>query len=349
MSRSRTLVLLFAILFLLPGCFPGIAWKPDSSGFVYTDKKGSRLLDFDLKTNKPRVLVADTGTHTSWPALSPDGKRIAVARHETRKGRTARAQVILYSAAGKEERRSTWFEFQTKPSNADNVEETVLIWGTPNRVLLLSEGTNLYDVEKDRLITVPDCMPWIAGTVALRPDGKGFLAYNEGPDGLELLFVDWDGNKQVIEGKLPKEPNWIFIGWDKDVALLHGGGSQLAEVDTAKLTLTESKRKPIALLPTDGERLAYWTFPTKPTALSLDKLTEKKPGVQREYHRFVLHDLAARKPTVLVPDCEAMPLFFPSPDRQYLAVFSQITGSKDTKILVLNADGKTVAEVKLEE
>jgi Tol biopolymer transport system component len=54
-------------------------WLPDSSGFVYTTSK-QQLLRYDVATGKTQVLVADTGTKTLSPAVSPDGKRIAVAR-----------------------------------------------------------------------------------------------------------------------------------------------------------------------------------------------------------------------------------------------------------------------------
>src|SRR5262245_25385549 len=98
-----------ALVALACGCVPrGVAWRPDSSGFIYTDKDFSRLVLFDLKTKSTRVLVNDTDTKSALPATSPDGKRIAVARSEHREGLRPRLQVRIYSAGGREEKRSRW-------------------------------------------------------------------------------------------------------------------------------------------------------------------------------------------------------------------------------------------------
>jgi hypothetical protein len=63
---------------LASGCVNGVGWLPNASGFVYPTNK-CQLVLFDLKTKAAKVLVADTGTNTYWPAVSPNGKRIAVA------------------------------------------------------------------------------------------------------------------------------------------------------------------------------------------------------------------------------------------------------------------------------
>ena len=75
--RLRFTFVLFVVV-CLSGCrATGLAWRPDSTGFVYTDKEGKRVVGFDLKTKRSSVLVADTDTHTMWPGLRPDGKRFA--------------------------------------------------------------------------------------------------------------------------------------------------------------------------------------------------------------------------------------------------------------------------------
>src|SRR5262245_22533350 len=71
-------LVIVALAAVASGCVNGVGWLPDSSGFVYaTDRQ--QLVLFDLKTKSSEVLVANTGTNTYWPAVSPDGKRIAVA------------------------------------------------------------------------------------------------------------------------------------------------------------------------------------------------------------------------------------------------------------------------------
>src|SRR5262245_50691619 len=152
MSRSRILTTQAFVLLLLSGCVPAVAWKPDSSGFVYTDKKGSRLLEYDLKAKKSRILVADTGTKTIWPAMSPDGKRIAMARNEERKGLQPRVQVIFYTSEGKEVARSSWYEYADKPGTRDNVVPAYLLWGTQDRLLLVADGACMHHAKKDQFI-----------------------------------------------------------------------------------------------------------------------------------------------------------------------------------------------------
>src|SRR5262245_28336454 len=175
------------VVFFLLGCgMPGVAWQPDSSGFVYTDKGGKRLASFDLKTKTKRVLVEDTDAPTTMPALRPDGKRLAVARWEQRKGLPPRVQVRIFSLQGKDERQSTWFETQGEEGTETKVQPTQLYWATPDRILLLADRAGIYDLAKDRLIELKKGVPWFVGAPPVRPDGKGFLAYDETPQGVDL-------------------------------------------------------------------------------------------------------------------------------------------------------------------
>src|SRR5262245_22649580 len=108
---ARRILVWVPCLLALAGCRP-VGWLPDSSGFVYTDDKPcSRLVHYDVTTGKRTVLVAQMPAHTPWPAVSPDGKHIAVARLVTDRGprQPNRVQVILYDLKGKEVRRSAEF------------------------------------------------------------------------------------------------------------------------------------------------------------------------------------------------------------------------------------------------
>src|SRR5437660_11025954 len=101
-----------------------VGWLPDSSGFVYTDDRDCRrLVHYDVTTGKRNVLVAQMPARTPWPAVSPDGKHVAVARLLKAAGqkKADALQVILYDLKGKEVRRSP--EFPWGPARDNGRED----------------------------------------------------------------------------------------------------------------------------------------------------------------------------------------------------------------------------------
>jgi hypothetical protein len=353
MPRALILLLPACLALALGGCaFPGVAWRPDSSGFVYADKGGRRLVSFDMKTKKTRELVADTGTNTAWPAVSPDGKRVAVARCEARKGLRHRLRVILYGMDGKEERRSPWFELKgTANGKEDKVVAAHLHWATADQILVVVGQTCIYDVARDSLRQIEGCTPWIGGAAAVRPDGKGFLAYQETPNNPQLVFVDWQGQKQHLDGKLPRTDGDSFLSlreWEKGTAILDGPAGTY-EADTARRTLRRAKGKPVALLPAEGQRLAFHLFPGAATAVCLYLVEKREADGPRRFERIEVHDLLGLNRRVIVAECRAWPLFFPSPDRKHLALFYEVKGQPPVPhILVLDSAGKVAADFTIE-
>src|SRR5205085_11200293 len=118
-SFPRRLALLAAALLpaLAAGCLPNATWLPDSTGFVYTggDHK-DKLYLYDLDKKAARVLV-EKGAGPAWPAVSPDGKRIAVALR-TDDGTNVNLEVIVFDRDGKELHRSdkmNWAKHQVGP------------------------------------------------------------------------------------------------------------------------------------------------------------------------------------------------------------------------------------------
>jgi Tol biopolymer transport system component len=98
MNSAKTIALV-ATLLIVPGCVNGVSWLPDSSDFVFTTDRG-RLVLYDVKTKAVRVLVEDTKSSTYWPAVSPDGARIAVARLRFDELKS-HLQVVVYDLKGK--------------------------------------------------------------------------------------------------------------------------------------------------------------------------------------------------------------------------------------------------------
>ena len=202
-SLRRLLRLLPVLLPLLAaGCLPNATWLPDSSGFVYTGGKNKDALYlYDLDKKEPRVLV-EKGAGPAWPAVSPDGKRIAVAlRHDD--GTDVTLEVIVFDRDGKELQRSdagTNVKMKWAKHEAGPGQVAAQAFWVPNqdKLLLFTDGeTGIYDL-KTRGVTMLDVSLATFGATPIRPDGKGFLAIPKNED-KGLVFVDWDGKKQPIQ------------------------------------------------------------------------------------------------------------------------------------------------------
>jgi hypothetical protein len=198
----------------LAGCYPSLTWLPDSSGFVCTGgQEGTRLIHYDLATGKSNVLVKDTGAGTNWPAVSPDGKQLALGRLRLipgKKGSTL--QVIRYSLTGQELKTSPAFDWmemdQTTPPGKtlpDRAMLPQLFWAPQgDKIVVSTPGyTAIYDVEKDRLVHAGNGWLLIFGTSAVRPDGAGFLLMKN-----VRAWVKRDDKPPV------PDPGFVFVSWD---------------------------------------------------------------------------------------------------------------------------------------
>ena len=174
-----------------------MAWLPDSSGIIYTttDWPGldggslmpkelqGRLIQYDLKTKSawhhpPKAVVGIL----IQPALSPNGKQIAVARVNLEKDKQTTLLVMVYDLAGKEIQRSKLFEWGGVPKYDTEVggiqKYSHLFWAPhENKVLVYANNrSGIYDLGKDRVVMLGHARPSIFGTTPVRPDGKGFLS-----------------------------------------------------------------------------------------------------------------------------------------------------------------------------
>jgi hypothetical protein len=334
---------------LIAGCIPSVAWFPDSSGLVFTEKDGRRLVHFDVKTRQCQVLVEDTRAKTLWPAVSPDGKRIAVAAWQHQGDRPSMLQVAIYLSTGTEEWRSTAFEWNRSTNRKEtDLGETYVYWLTKDRLLVQAGETALYERDRDRLVRLPGVGPYPAVSSPVRPDGKGFLALHRTRDSKdELAFVDWQGKVHPIAGEWPPEPFpfGYFLRWEKDTAILAGPATTL-RADTHTRKLTQDKVRP-AVMAADGDLCLAYPFPRIRTVLCLYQDSKPRPGETEKFCRIELHDLAARKRRLLLDRCALVPLAFPSPDGKMVALRYYPT-QETCRILILDSAGKKVAEFDVE-
>jgi Tol biopolymer transport system component len=122
--RSLRVGVALALALATSSCMPGVAHLKDSSGFVYSDRDGSRLVRYNFEARRRVVLVKDCRANATWPAVSPDGKTIAVGRRLLRNGKSARFQVAFYGLDGQSKgvSRTLWLGVRTTSSRIASIQ-----------------------------------------------------------------------------------------------------------------------------------------------------------------------------------------------------------------------------------
>jgi hypothetical protein len=216
------------LLLFVSGCVPGVAWLPDSSGFIYTAGKNyQQLVHYDVVNNKRHILVEDTKAPTLWPALRPDGKEIAVGLVGGREGNERSVQIVFYDRAGQELRRSKthpWFTVpKEKGLTTEGGDKPQLFWSPRgDKILVHAEmHTAMYDIKADKLQPIEkESVLLVFGGSPFRPDGAGFLIIRENGKGDQVpstfRFVDWNGKETALEAP-PLFKDKAALGKEKDV------------------------------------------------------------------------------------------------------------------------------------
>lgn len=319
MRRLAPVLLLLACT----GCYPGVAWLPDSSGFVYTGGPGDcQLIHFSVKTRKSRTLVEDLGG-PAWPAVSRDGRRVAVAQ-------------IGFGAAGREMHLNVFDlkgkrVYQGKPLSWDDgagkytegaLPEVALSPTGDRAVVTRFAKTAVVDL-RTRKVKELDGSLLRFGPDIVRPDGQGFLVATK----KAVQLVDWAGRSRDVQ--LPRGSSvspenlmrpWLgerappgMSGWRRGTAELLLGSGSLLSLDTATLTATttpyrEQQKVGIHAVAASHDLSKYVTV----RALVSGEHPQDRVTVQVVRREEV-------RPEAVVKDAHAV-RFFPSPDGQYLAV-----------------------------
>lgn len=236
------------------GCVPEkVAWLPDSSGFVFTANEHRRIVHYDVNTNSWRVVVEDSETNTPWPAVSPDGKSIAVARAKTNAGHRA-IQIVIYDFSGNLLRESKEYVWQKDDKIAVSAEldETALAWCPTGRRLLVycADETGIYDLKSESLWSVTSgAIPFHWASSPIRPDGAGFLLFHtrdaagHAAGHWELVFRTWEGAEKAFA--IPDAVKERFRGivrarWHDRKMMLTCADGQI-ELDTSEGTFKLTK------------------------------------------------------------------------------------------------------------
>ena len=141
MTPRKISLFVLALLLAACGCVP-VAWLPDSSGFVCSlENQGNatfRLMHYDLAKKKMRVVVEKVPAATFWPAISPDGKQIAVAQLAG-DGKHLQMRVIIYDLEGKETHRSSQFPWVKTRDGVNDLAATGVFWSAKTGKILVHD------------------------------------------------------------------------------------------------------------------------------------------------------------------------------------------------------------------
>jgi hypothetical protein len=360
---------LFFILLTTTACIPGITWLPDSNGFVYTTENRS-LVHFDVAKRKARTLVEDTETETACPAVSPDGKQVAVARLFHEKGKPSTLQIIIYNMSGKVARRSTPFIYSEAGVSNENEKlgVTILFWSPRENHIIVSDYTStkpkssIYDLKTNQLSILPGAHPAPFGDNPIRPDGKGFLVAKFGDKHVAgMSFIDRQGKEHAIP-LTPEALNsedkrdmlaWPFLftsSWEGSKAVVFGSVGRF-EIDTDKY-IAKFTSTPQAQLNRDRQLMQQFAFQNSSKVVRVWTITKRNGPNAEDFHRLEIFDSNERKPKTLIQRARSCTLF-PSPNRKLVAVRcfdAQLKeGKQSDLILLINHQGEIAARNTVEK
>jgi len=348
---------------LLAGCHPTGAWLPDSSGFVYSepdDRDSYAVIHYDLKSKKKNILVKGLKGRTSnavslgvsgspVPAVSPDGKQVAVARVLVKNQQPSELEISLYDFTGKPGRQLKTLPFGA-PQNMGSgtlIPEFMFWFPDGKHILVMVSGSRsaVYDLDKEE-VTLHDFVP-AAQIPFVRPDGKGFVGTvgDVGKSGGKggLVLVDWDGKVTPVDRAFnPLALDPVGVRWGKGQLLLEGP-QRLVAIDLAsgRLERKEQKFDPDIGV---GEKVVFLPFGDGTTTTRLG-LVSREPKSALIPDPFKLTDIVVYGPggkKTVVAEGEIVFPLFPSfsPDGS-LAVIRL-----DNRLLVVRNTGAVVAEVE---
>jgi hypothetical protein len=347
---------LVLFLLLIAGCdlkHDSVTWLPDSSGFVYTAGKGTQLHLYDVGKRASRSLVAGLDGRTPCPAVSPDGRQIAVACVRV-KGNAGTIQVLRYDLTGKEQHRSRVLSWNNDEVEPTEVKDADLCWSPDGRKLLIvcpELGTAVYDLKKDSIKPLRGLIPLVIAGSPFLPDSNDFLACRwSGREPRQVLICDADGFETNIERKqkLSAEEReklhrlllyapFYTTEWEGSTAVVSRYTAVL-RLDTGKKTLSfDDAGRPVP----EGEA-APWRQHVFKTNLGLRLLPVENGS---DYYRLEVIKVSDKRVKYrrFRSGLES-PLVMVAPSKKHLAVRYKDSGNKDV-IVVFDDEAEVVDEI----
>lgn len=356
---------LICLPLLLTGCLPRVVWLPDSSGLVYTAGPGGNLLHVhDLAHGKP--LVKELPGRVNVPAVSPDGRHLAVALL-TGDSPNNKVRILVFDRDGRETHRSdeiAWRGeaklYSAKPLGAD------LYWEPAGTRLLIAADDRLgfYDLKTRQCRMQPGSYgpgPLIFGGEWRAASGKEILVRCDG----EFAVLDWNGAVQPLRSMNAAASNqvrdamstWPAIfssGWDGNAAEV-GWNSDRFRFDVAKRTVSLSQMLPDFI---DGRKIVQqrFSFGNGKASVRVVELVARNFGLggdgqEGTFGEFRVEVLkpGETKPSVLIPKIAGCVQLVPSPNRRLLAVDcladSADRAPQERSILVIDAAGRLISQI----
>jgi hypothetical protein len=360
-QNSLLTVAVLATCLTTSGCIPGVAWMPDSRGFYFTAGQNcQKLLYFDVAAKETRTVVADTGGSTIWPALSPDGRRVAVAVPVERKGKE-HFQVVVYNTEGKEMQRTRAFRLERKKASKDDNKfgpPFMLFWAPPGQgdklLAQANNGAALIDLKDNQCTDLGDQILWVFGNSPARPDGKGFLSLMPSPEEKsekeDVAFYDWKGNRQLLprpDARALSPLTFPYLAssrWQGPVATARGFGLEVA-IDTDRRTTSVTPLKPDLTAESLVIRQSY-QFAEIGVRV---RVVELKDEVNPDRPPLRVEVLPPGAPAKVLTEKASLTSLLPSPNGKVLVVRYLVGGPGQQtlvdRLVVIDARGEFLADM----
>jgi hypothetical protein len=365
MKSRLPLALAAAMLVAASGCVPSdVVWLEDSSGFVFL-KDAKTLACYDLARQAERTIVTfheDVRFQNLRPAVSPDGKRVAVVTG-TQLRETQRVEIALYDRQGQQlglPAQTSWPQ-SAPPEFVPYRTYHEACWSPDGRRLLVSAPRSLvlYELASRSLQTFDGLRLHPTASLGLSPftpDGKGFLA-SKPIDELKgtATFVDFEGWVHAFRGSqeaqqaeshidLSQAPYlWPMASWRRGLAVVRlSDGKQLTLDPVRREASLKDAEATVRALYLYAQHHDCTVLPlAEDLVLRAARPQPDAPRFQVTSIEVVVPSLAKSKAIANGAERDSV-AFVPAPDRRHTIVFYRTKEGQAEHLLLVNQKGEVL-------